>query len=188
MAPRKSTKTGEAAVTIVKAVQAGRLAASSARGWMRRAMRGEVDIAVLDTLAPVLGPHVSAAEVDAAASAVAEELWFADDGVVAINDTEWLSMFPPSNPAELEHVRAAAREQYDQHAQDVSELSDDQLFDQMFAGTEPYGETATAGGPGHEAFTGQHSHQHPSYQDGDSGPAKHAHSHKHADDASHDHH
>jgi hypothetical protein len=91
-----------------------------------------------------------------------------------------------ADPTTMVDRQAAAAEQ---HAASAAALTDDELRDRLFAGTtfeDRHGAYA-AGAPAHQAFTGEHSHRHSSFQYGDSVAGSHVHPHVHRGEADHQH-
>jgi hypothetical protein len=93
-------------------------------------------------------------------------------------------LWPPRTAADAERRHQAV----EAAATAAGLLADDELHSLLFGDHQfAAGGAEAAASPGHQAFTGQHIHQHPAYQQGDSG-AKHSHPHTHAGDRNHDHH
>ena len=170
---------------LLAAARKGSLGASGARRWAQMAVQG-TDISVVRELAPG-GPGMSPAELSALADDLAA--MFAGAGVPLtrdeITDAEADSLFPARSATE-----AAARERtVKAAAQHLRDMSDDELYGLLFpaGAVEPNGGVQAAGAPGHTAFTGEHTHDHPVYEYGDSGPASHVHPHVHRGEADHNH-
>jgi hypothetical protein len=185
---------GGTLAAILAAVRAGRVTPTSARQWAARAARGE-NIAAIATLAAApsrerLGPHaMSALANDLAAILATGGTSYAQPGE-PMGDEEAALLWPPRTDAEADSRRALVSAAAT-HAASMPEAG---LYAALFGDSVPYpqgqtGKSADAPAqPGHQAFTGTHTHGHSAYQQGDTGPAQHMHPHTHAGDANHDHH
>lgn len=175
--------------TILAAARAGKLSPASARKWARRARAGH-DISMVEQLAPGLPrprPEVLSTLANDLAAILATGTRpgsYLSPGE-PMSDEEADLLYPPHTVAEAERrarmVQAAAA--------DVASRTDDELRavlfgDYVFA---PDDGAAAAAAPGHQTFTGQHTHQHPAYETGGSGPVQHSHQHQHQGDANHAH-